>query len=186
MIATLEGKVTDKIEDSVIIELGGIGYQIVVSVEDWGSTKVSSSAKFYIHEHIREDAHVLYGFSQPKAKQLYTQLLGVSGVGPKLAMQVLSGASLDRLQQAIGAGDPDLLKGVSGVGKKTAERIVVELKGKVESGGAAAVNSGDAAYQALVGLGYPAAKAAEAAAAVPADITDEQERIKVALRGISK
>ena len=83
------------------------------------------------------------------AKNFYILLLSVSGVGPKVAMQTLSAASLDRLQQAIGAGDPDLLKGVSGVGKKTAERLVVELKGKVESSGVlGGGNSGGGAYQA--------------------------------------
>jgi holliday junction DNA helicase RuvA len=185
MIATIEGTVTEKIGDTLVIELGGIGYEVVVTAADWGNSPVGKSSKFYVYEHIREDAHQLFGFSSVGAKQLFMQLLGVNGVGPKVAMQVMGAATLERLQQAIGAGDADLFKGVSGVGKKTAERIMVELKGKVEVGvSGATVASGDAAYQALLGLGYSAAQAAEALAAVPADVTDEQERVKLALKGI--
>ncbi|HVE81144.1 MAG TPA: Holliday junction branch migration protein RuvA [Candidatus Dormibacteraeota bacterium] len=185
MIATISGKVSEKQNDAVIIELGGIGYEVVLTTEDWGKAKAGELAKYYIYEHIREDTHVLYGFSALAAKRLYTQLLGVSGVGPKVAMQVLSAATLNRLQQAIATGDPELLKGVSGVGKKTAERIVVELKGKIEAGGDMGASSQDSAYQALIGLGYSAAQAAEAAAKVPADVTDAQERIKLALKQLS-
>jgi Holliday junction DNA helicase RuvA len=187
MIATIEGVVAEKIGDNLIIELGGIGYEVVVSATDWGGAPTGQPAKFYVYEHIREDAHLLYGFATPQAKQLFMKLLGVSGVGPKVAMQVMGAASIERLQQAIAGGDVDLFKGVSGVGKKTAERIMVELKGKVEASGVAGlvggpVGSGDPAYQALLGLGYTPGQAAEAVAQIPEDITDEQERVKAALK----
>ena len=187
MIATIEGVVAEKTADTAIIELGGIGYEVILSVVDWGSTATGKNAKFYIYEHIREDSHQLFGFSEPAAKQLFMQLLGVSGVGPKVAMQVMSAANLNRLQQAIAAGDAELFKGVSGVGKKTAERIMVELRGKVSpTAGAGVVSSGDAAYQALLGLGYSPALASEAVAAIPPAVTDEQERVKLALKGLNK
>jgi holliday junction DNA helicase RuvA len=186
MIATIRGVVVEKVENSVIIQINGIGYEVIVPVEDWGNARIGQESKFYIYEHIREDAHVLYGFSQLSGKQLYIQLLSVSGVGPKLAMQTVSGASIARLQQAIAAGDPDLLKGVSGVGKKTAERIVVELKGKIKSEGVLGpVSSRDSVYQALIGLGYSAGQATEAISKLPADITDDQQRIKAALKQLS-
>jgi len=184
MIATIEGVIAEKIGNTVIIELGGIGYEVVVTATDWGAATPGKPAKLYIYEHIREDAHQLFGFTDPGAKQLLIQLLGVSGVGPKVAMQVMGAASLERLQQAIGAGDAELFKGVSGVGKKTAERIMVELKGKVSSG-AGTASSADPAYQALVGLGYPASQAAEAVAAIPPDVVDEQKRVKAALKQLS-
>lgn len=189
MIATITGRVAEKIGDTVIIELGGIGYEVIVPVSDWGSAKMGEETKFYIYEHIREDTHVLYGFSSTSAKQLFTQLLSVNGVGPKVAMQVMSAAALNRLQQAIFAGDVELFKGVSGVGKKTAERIMVELKGKIEESGESAltgspVSSGDAAYQALLGLGYTAAQAAQALSSVPAEIKEDNERVKAALKNI--
>jgi Holliday junction DNA helicase RuvA len=192
MIATIEGKVSEKIGDSVIVDIGGLGYEVVVPVSDWGAVKTGESAKFYIYEHIREDAHTLFGFSSIAAKQLFMQLLGVNGVGPKVAMQVMSAASLERLQQSIGAGDVDLFKGVSGVGKKTAERIMVELKGKVAVTGdgsvmvaGAPIASGDPAYQALVGLGYTPAQAAEAVARIPKEIEDDQARVKEALKQVA-
>lgn len=187
MIATITGNVTEKIGDAVIIELAGIGYEVVATASDWGAAPIGQSAKFYIYEHIREDAHVLYGFSSVGGKQLYIQLLSVGGVGPKVAMQVMGAASLERLRAAIAAGDVDLFKGVSGVGKKTAERIMVELKGKVEASGlggltGAPASSGDPAYQALVGLGYTPAQAAEAVAAIPAEVEGEQDRVRAALK----
>ncbi len=188
MIATISGVVSEKMGDGAIIELGGVGYQVLLTAADWGGAAVGKSAKYYIYEHIREDAHLLYGFASPGAKQLFMQLLGVGGVGPKVAMQVMGAASLERLQQAIAAGDVDLFKGVSGVGKKTAERIMVELKGKVEATGVlgigdlAVASSGDPAYQALVGLGYTPAQAAAAVAGIPESVTDEQERVKAALK----
>lgn len=186
MIATIEGVVAEKVGESLVIELGGIGYELVVTTSDFGAAPVGKSAKFYIYEHIREDAHTLFGFSSVAAKQLFVKLLSVSGVGPKVAMQVMSAASLDRLQMAIAGGDADLFKGVSGVGKKTAERIMIELRGKVEPGvSGSSASSHDAAYQALQGLGYTAAQAAEAVSKVPAEITDEQERVKAALKQVS-
>jgi Holliday junction DNA helicase RuvA len=187
MIATIEGVVAEKIGDTAIIELGGIGYEVMLPVEDWGNATIGKPAKFYVYEHIREDAHTLFGFSSVGAKQLFMQLLSVNGVGPKVAIQVMSAATLDRLQQALAAGDADLFKGVSGVGKKTAERIMLDLRGKVEATGAAggSVAHGDAAYQALVGLGYSAQQAASAVAAVPADVIGEQERVKAALKQLS-
>lgn len=184
MIATIEGIVADKVGDTAVIELGGIGYEVILTTTDWGSTATGKSAKFYVYEHIREDAHQLFGFSSIGAKQLFIQLLGVNGVGPKVAMQVMSAATLERLQQAIAAGDADLFKGVSGVGKKTAERIMVDLRGKVEATGVIGgpVASGDPAYQALIGLGYTPQIAAEAVAAIPKDVQGEQERVKAALK----
>lgn len=187
MIATIEGVVAEKIGDTVVIELGGIGYEILVTAADWGASAIGQPAKFYIYEQIREDAHNLFGFTSVPAKQLFMQLLSVSGVGPKVAMQVMGATSIDRLQSSIAGGDADIFKGVSGVGKKTAERIMVDLKGKVVATGitGAPVASGDAAYQALIGLGYSTTQAAEAVAAVSAEVIGEQARVKAALKQLS-
>lgn len=183
MIATIEGVVAEKIGDTLVIELGGIGYEVLVTASDWGAAAAGKSAKFYIYDHIKEDTHSLFGFSSTASKQLFVKLLSVNGVGPKVAMQVMGAATLDRLQQAIAAGDTDLFKGVSGVGKKTAERIMLDLRGKVAATGVVgAASSGDAAYQALLGLGYSSQQAADAVAKIPVDITDEQLRVKAALK----
>lgn len=189
MIARLRGTVLEKDTDGLVVDIGGVGYAVVVSASDYGSAIVSEEIRLHIHEHIREDAHDLYGFTTLPSKRFFQQLLSISGVGPKVALGILSAASLPQLQQAIASGDADVFKGVAGVGKKTAERIMVELKGKVEAIGLAGqvstpASGGDPAYQALLGLGYTATQAAEAVAQIPAEITDEQARVKAALKQV--
>jgi Holliday junction DNA helicase RuvA len=186
MIATLHGEITEKFTDSIVVEINGLGYELTVTVDDWGLVKVGSRQRFYIYEQIREDTHNLYGFSEVTAKQLFGQLLGVNGVGPKVAMGILSAAGESRLRQAIASGDPDLLKGVSGVGPKTAQRVIMDLRGKVEEGAIGLAPVSDSTYQALVALGYTSSQATNAVAQIPEDITDEQARIKAALKGVTK
>jgi holliday junction DNA helicase RuvA len=182
MIATLRGTITEKLPDTLVVEVGGIGYELHVTVDDWGGTPVGAEDKFYIHEQIREDAHNLYAFRELSAKQLFAQLLGVNGVGPKVALGILSAAG-EALRQAIASGDPALLKGITGVGPKTAQRVILDLRGKVEEGAAGLAPVADSTYQALVALGYTPTQATQAVAALPPDITDEQARIKAALKG---
>lgn len=186
MIATLRGVVAEKTENAVILEVYGVGYELFVTTEDWGAARAGTEVHFYIHEQIREDAHNLYGFSTASARGLFTQLLGVSGVGPKVALGILSAAGEARLRQAIAAGDPALLKGISGVGPKTAQRVIVDLRGKVEEGVAGLAPVADPTYQALVALGYTPAQATEAVATIPASVTGEQDRLKAALKGVGK
>ncbi len=185
MIATLRGTVTEKLGASLIVECGGVGYELLVTVDDWGGTPAGAEVKFYVHEQIREDAHNLYGFSTLETRQLFAELLNVNGVGPKVALAILSAAGESRLRQAIASGDAALLKGVSGVGPKTAQRVVLELRGKIEEGAGLAPVS-DSTYQALVGLGFTPAQATEAVGKLPSDVTDESERIKLALKGAGK
>lgn len=186
MIATLTGTISEKLSDSIILDVGGVGYELVVTTDEWGAAKLGTQAKYYVYEQIREDAHNLYGFSALAGRQFYAQLIGVNGVGPKLAMQILSSAGEARLRQAIASGDPALLKGISGVGPKTAQRVILDLRGKVEEGAAGLAPVADSAYQALVALGYTPAQATEAVAGIPADITGDQERVKAALKGLGR
>jgi holliday junction DNA helicase RuvA len=190
MIARLRGTVLEKDQDGLVIDIGGVGYAVVVATSDHGSAVVGEEMHLYIYENIREDAHDLYGFSNLPSKRFFQQLLSINGVGPKVAMGIMSAAILPQLQQAIASGDADVFKGVAGVGKKTAERIMVELKGKVEATGLSTpagplASGGDPAYQALIALGYTATQAAEAVSHVPADITGEQARVKAALKQLS-
>jgi Holliday junction DNA helicase RuvA len=182
MIATLRGTITEKLPDSLILEVGGVGYELTVTVDDWGAARTGAEAKYYVYEQVREDAFNLFGFSELAGRQLFTQLIGVNGVGPKLAMQILSAAGESRLRQAIASGDPALLKGITGVGPKTAQRVILDLRGKVEEGAVGLAPVGDSTYQALVSLGYTPAQATQAVANLPDDVTDEQERIKLALK----
>ena len=186
MIATVHGEITEKFADSLIVEIQGLGYELIVAVDDWGASTVGSKQRFYIYEQIREDSYNLYGFIRLSSKQLFAQLLSVNGVGPKVAMGILSSAGESRLRQAIASGDPDLLKGVSGVGPKTAQRVIMDLRGKVEEGAVGFAPVSDSTYQALVALGYTSAQASSAVAQIPDDITDDQARIKAALKGVGK
>lgn len=188
MIASLRGKVAEITADGVVVEVGGVGYDVVLTGPDHEVLRADEEVHFYIYEAIREDAYNLYGFSNKPTKQFFIQLLSISGIGPKVAMNVLSAASLPQLQQAIASGDPELLRGVAGIGKKTAERIVVELRGKVAvlpGEGLAAASSQDPLYQALISLGYTASQAAEVAAKIPASITGDSARLKAALKELT-
>ncbi len=190
MIARLRGVVIEKTLDAAIVECGGVGYEVMLSATDYGAAPLGKEVSLYIYENIREDAHNLFGFGDAASKRFFEQLLSINGVGPKVAMNVMSAASVQQLQSAIAGGDAELLRGVAGIGKKTAERIMLELKGKVQpgEGGLSTVNpfgSSDPVYMALIGLGYTAAQASEAAARIPTDVVGEQARIKAALNALS-
>jgi holliday junction DNA helicase RuvA len=186
MIATLRGTITEKLAAALVLETGGVGYELAVPVEEWGSAQVGSEARFYVYEQIREDLHNLYGFGALPTRGLFVQLLSVSGVGPKLALSILSAAGESRLRQAIASGDPALLGGISGVGPKTAQRLLVELRGKVEEGSSDLAPVTDPTYQALIALGYTPAQATSAVAALPTGLEGDQARLKAALKGASK
>lgn len=190
MIVTLEGKVAEKTADMVVVERGGIGYGLLVSFEDHGALKTGETAKLYIYEHIRENTHDLFGFSKQEAKILFEQLLSVSGVGPKMALAILSIASLQHVRQAIASGDTKFISQAVGVGKRVAERVVVDLKDKVgltvseDATGfltSPAANPNDEALQGLVALGYSVQDAAEALKDIDQKLSPA-DRIKQALK----
>ncbi|MDB5160654.1 MAG: ATP-dependent helicase RuvA, partial [Candidatus Saccharibacteria bacterium] len=131
MIATLFGKVSEKTLDSVVIDCGGVGYGVNVTFEDYGALEEGSDVKVYIYEHIRENSHDLYGFRALETKRLFEQLLSVNGVGPKMVLSILSLASAGQVRTAVAAGDTKFITQASGVGKRVAERVVVDLKDKV-------------------------------------------------------
>jgi Holliday junction DNA helicase RuvA len=191
MIATLTGEVAEKLSDIVVLECGGVGYGVFVTAEDHGRLATEHTVKLYIYEHIREQQHDLFGFITRDTKQLFEQLLGVNGVGPKMALNVLSIGSSGDVRVAIAGGDVKYIQHANGVGKRVAERIVVELKDKVGLEGVDLATTGmlqgesllmkDEAVEALVSLGYTAQDAAAALASVSADLPVE-DRIKQALR----
>ncbi|HEU0120684.1 MAG TPA: Holliday junction branch migration protein RuvA [Bryobacteraceae bacterium] len=133
MIAHLRGSVLEKHPNQVIVEAGGVGYEVHIPVSTFTRLPdVGAEAKLRIHMHVREDAMVLYGFHSPEEKLLFEKLITVSGIGPKVALTALSGIALVELVQAIRTGDVVQLTRIPGVGKKTAERMVVELRDKVD------------------------------------------------------
>ncbi|HSH55280.1 MAG TPA: Holliday junction branch migration protein RuvA [Candidatus Limnocylindrales bacterium] len=192
MIATLTGVIGEKFADSVVLDVRGVGYGLYVTDEDYGRLALGQPAKVYIYEHIREQSHDLFGFMVRDTKNLFEQLLGVNGVGPKMALSVLSVGSANDVRVAIAGGDTKFIQQASGVGKRVAERIVVDLKDKVGLEGVDLSTTGmlqgevmlrkDEAVEALVSLGYSAQDAAVALQSVDASLPTE-DRIKQALRG---
>ncbi len=191
MIAVLDGKVSEKLGELVVISCGGVGYGTFVTFEDFGALNVGEEAKLYIYEHIRENTHDLFGFKKLETKQLFEQLLSVNGVGPKMALSILSLAASAHVRAAIAGGDIKFITGAPGVGKRVAERVVVDLKDKVGLAASedatefltVSANPNDEALQGLVALGYSVQDAAEALNIVETELSPE-DRIKAALNDI--
>jgi len=131
MISFLQGKVFQKNEKDITLLVNNIGYKIFLNEIFLNELKLEQETQFFIHTHIKDDAFDLYGFRSMDELEFFTQLLSVSGVGPKSAVNILGLAKLSDLKNAITSGDPSILQKVSGIGKKTAERLVVELKEKM-------------------------------------------------------
>jgi Holliday junction DNA helicase RuvA len=191
MIATLSGVISEKLTDVVVLEAAGVGYGLFMTNEDYSRLITGDPAKVYVYEHIREQSHDLFGFLALNTKQLFEQLLEVNGVGPKMALNMLSIGPANSLRQAIAEGNVKYLQTASGVGKRVAERVVVDLKDKVGLVGVNLADTGllqgensllqDEAVEALVTLGYTAVDAATLLKKVD-DTLPTAERIKQALR----
>ncbi|CAN5665352.1 Holliday junction branch migration protein RuvA [soil metagenome] len=190
MIATLSGVIDEKMAETIVIDVNGVGYGVLVPYEDYGKLETGDRAKLYVYEHIRDNSHDLYGFTLTATKRLFEQLLDVNGVGPKMALNILGIGSVEDVRSAIARGDIKFITAAPGVGKRVAERVVMELKDKiglvstVDSDslflGSAAVLK-DEAVQALVSLGYNQADAVERLKTVDGTLSTE-ERVRLALR----
>ncbi len=192
MIATLSGVVTEKLTDHIVLEVGGVGYGLYVTAEDHGRLSVDEKSRLYVHEHIREQSHDLFAFLSRDTMNLFQQLLDVNGIGPRMALNMLSIGSAQGVRQAIASGDVKFIQQANGVGKRVAERVVVDLKDKVGLAGADLESTGllqsddalmkDEAVEGLVALGYTTADAAAALQKVDKKLPTE-DRIKQALKG---
>ena len=163
MIAHLRGRLFSKTPNQLIVDCNGVGYEVTISIATFSELPAEGAeVALYIHTHVRDDQFALFGFAGTQEKRLFERLLTISGIGPKLAITVLSGISPERLVAAIRGGDHATLTRIPGIGKKTAERVVLELKDKLEdmavpvaAGGAGPHTPvGDDALSALVNLGY--------------------------------
>jgi Holliday junction DNA helicase RuvA len=180
-----------KSPNAVVVECGGVGYELAISVATYTELgEAGAEAKLHVHTHVREDALQLFGFAEVAEKRLFEKLLTISGIGPKLAITVLSGISAERLVGAIRGGDHATLTKIPGIGKKTAERVVLELKDKLDDmagfattpAGEVKVSLGavaDDVLSALVNLGYPRAVAQKAVEAATKDavVSGDFERL---------
>lgn len=188
MISTLSGKVSEKLADIVVIDVDGVGYGIFATVEDQGKLKLGEENKVYVYEHIRENSHDLFGFTTQDTKFLFEQLINVNGVGPKMGLNILSSGTAAEVRAAIANGDVKFIQAANGVGKKVAERVVVDLKDKVGLTSSAdgiftsgATSSADEAVQALVALGYTAPDAVGILQHIDPKLPTDQ-RVKEALK----
>ncbi len=174
MIAHLRGKLLEKHPNQAVVETGGVGYDVTISIPTFSElTSVGSEVAFHIHTHVREDQLALYGFGRPEEKQLFEKLITVSGIGPKLGITILSGMPADDMANAIRGNDIARLTRIPGIGKKTAERMVLELRDKLPPQGADQVHAipslsavQEDVLSALVNLGYQRAAAEKAVSSV--------------------
>lgn len=195
MIAILVGTVSEKSTNLVVLDVRGVGYGLNVTAEDYGHLELDQPAKVYIYEYIREQAHDLFAFLKQDTKALFEQLLEVNGVGPRMALNVLSIGSAGQVRTAIASGDTKYIQQANGVGKRVAERIVVDLKDKVGLVGVDLEGSGmlqseatlsqDEAVQALMALGFDANDAAQALSGIDSKLPTS-DRVKQALKVRSK
>ncbi|MFZ5879097.1 MAG: Holliday junction branch migration protein RuvA [Chloroflexota bacterium] len=187
MIATLRGEITQIEDTALILEVGGVGLRVHVPAPLRTKFKVGEMVFIYTHLIVRQDALTLYGFESQADRDLFNILLGVDGVGPKVALSVLSTLTLDTVQRAIFADEGDILNRVPGVGKKTAQKIALHLKDKLKPSDAlarvAAMTDFDSeVLAALTALGYSVVEAQAAIQALPKDApTDVEERLRAAL-----
>jgi len=190
MIAHVSGVIVEKFGSSVIVDVHGIGYEVQVASGDFDAAELDSSAKFYTYHHIREQSQELFGFSSLTAKKLFEMLITVQGVGPKAALSILSLGDSELVRNSIASGESAFLSKAVGVGKKTAERVVVDLSDKVGHAIRSDVNAigqsnyivaNDEALEALMALGYNLGDATKSLEGISTELSTA-ERVTQALR----
>ena len=187
MIATLSGEIIQIEENALIVEVGGVGLRVFVPAPLRGRSKVGEAAVLYTHLVVREDALTLYGFETQADRDLFNMLLGVDGVGPKVSLSVLSTLTLDVVQRAVFTEESEILGRVPGVGKKTAQKIVLYLHDRLRPVDAlakvAAMSDQDGeVLAALTALGYSVVEAQTAIQSLPKDAPEDvEERLRTAL-----
>lgn len=191
MIAHLKGTIEEKFgSNGIIVDVCGVGYEIAVPTPDFEAANLGEERKFYTYHAVRENAEELYGFSSLAAKKIFELLISVQGVGPKAAIAILSLAEAEAVRNAIANADAGFVAKAAGVGKKTAERVIVDLRDKVgipsrygttDAGATVAVAENDEALDALMALGFPLKEATAALEKVDPKLPVE-ERVRLALK----
>ncbi|MCD0492573.1 Holliday junction branch migration protein RuvA [Chromobacterium violaceum] len=196
MIGRLSGKLIEKLPPQVVVDVNGVGYEVDVPMTTFYQLPaLGQPCTLFTHLAVREDAHLLYGFASKEERQTFRQLIKVTGIGAKIALAILSGMTADELAIAVASEDIKRLSAVPGIGKKTAERLVLELRGKLATGGNLTVPGGlpfaatsdekSDIVNALLALGYNEKEAAAATKSLPADVT-VSEGVRLALKSLMK
>lgn len=195
MIGFLKGVLLAKHPPSLLLDVGGVGYEVEAPMSTfYALPDVGSRAELYTHLVVREDAHTLFGFASQAERQLFRDLLRVSGIGARMALAILSGSSVEAFARCIQAGDVASLTRIPGIGKKTAERLVVEMRDRLErsplptgaAGMPGAASASDEAQDALVALGYKPAEAQRLIRSVSAEGKSTEEVIRAALQAAAR
>ena len=197
MISYLSGKILNKGDNFLIIQVNHIGYKVMVHEELYAQLSTGQDTQLYIYQYVRENALDLYGLESFEKLNLFELLLSISGIGPKSALSAVYVSSVGEFQDSISRGDPSLLTKVSGIGKKTAERAVLDLREKIGNLNTASDFGRDSCdpssgkgrndeVEALIGLGYSKQQATEALRQVSTEIVDSGERIREALKKIGR
>lgn len=190
MIAHIHGEVAEKFASSVTVDVGGVGYEVQVATGEYDALTLGDTVKLYTYHHIREQAEELFGFSTLAGKKLFELLIAVQGVGPKAALAILSIGDTEEVRNAIANNDTTYVAKASGVGKKSAERVVLDLRDKVGLplrmnndvfGEARLAHAGDEALEALMALGYSLGDASAKLEGVSTDLSTS-ERVTEALK----
>lgn len=191
MIGRITGTLIDKTPPAICVDVGGLGYEIDVPMSTlYNLPETGQRVTLFTHLLVREDAHTLFGFASAKERSTFRALIKVTGIGARTALAVLSGMSVDELAQAIARQETGRITKVPGIGKKTAERLVLELRDKLGSGleagpNAAAPSQSDDILNALISLGYSAAESQAAVKKLP-EGTDVAEGIRLALKSLAR
>jgi Holliday junction DNA helicase RuvA len=191
MISFIEGKIIFKGERFVVADVNGVGYRIFVGPEVLRKTKKEEMIKLWTHLYVREDAMELYGFSEYAELDFFETLIQISGIGPRSALGVLAVAPLDTLKRAIAGGETSYLTQVSGIGKKIAEKIILELRDKLGKVGFGAegnifLKEEEDVLKALRALGYSYSEVRDVLKQLPSNISGTQDRVKEALKILGK
>ncbi len=191
MITLLEGLIEMKTEKFAVVNVGGIGYQVFFSPDTIQNIpEKGGNVKVWIHHHVREDSQDLFGFRYYSELELFEMLIGISGIGPRGALGIMAIAPVDTLKKAIAAGDSSYLTRVSGIGRKTAEKVILELKEKMAGKGvtveAPELKDEADAIDALIALGYSQREARDALSVVPEGLGSIEKRVSHALKQLGR
>lgn len=195
MIASIKGQVQLTKDNWMIVEANGVGYKIFVPSSVANISRVGEAISLYIYHHITDSSQALYGFHTYDEQEFFELLLSISGIGPKVALSVLNAASLEDIREAVISDNAAILTNISGIGAKTAQRIVLELKNKIKVGdirpiGTKSIDVGSSAnmdvYEALTRLGYNGVEARAAIKMIPDSIKDAEKRLKEALKNLGR
>ncbi len=187
MIASISGKVIQLTKETVIMDINGLGFEVFVPKPLLSETEAGDLLYLYTYMLVREDNIALYGFTSLEEKQLFLQFLAVGGIGPKLSLSILSSLSIDNIRSAILSEKPDYFSRVPGIGKKTAQKIIIQMQGKLPDNDGLAIRSitdvDDAVVDALISLGYSVVEAQTALQTIPKNTPDDVEtKLRVALQ----